>query len=154
MTDITVFEALLKELASMRPDRERPNRYQAREALLHLGAAIEAGEDIAERTEGLRQAVSRIQDAWGAALEEEIQLAGAEHALGVDPRFLDHPGYDLAYTLGARQRLEWRLLALAALDVPVGEDLLERIASADARLAEHRGALQDNPEKAAPDGGP
>ncbi|MAE28344.1 MAG: hypothetical protein QF724_07355 [Planctomycetota bacterium] len=143
MSDIALFDAIVEDLSSLKPGRDRPSRYQAREVLLHLGQAIEAHEDVTLRLSRLSEAVAPVQEAWLAALDEEINLAGAEHILGVDPRFLDHPSYDLEYTLGARQRLEWRLLALEALAVPVPPGLMKRIIAADELLAAHRASLPD-----------
>jgi hypothetical protein len=144
MTDTSAFASLLKDLASLKPPAQRPNRYQAREALLHLGQAIEAGEDVTDRLTALGKAIAAMREAWEAALTEEIQLAGAEHVRGVDPRHLDHPGYDLNYTLSARQRLGWRFRALEAMDVAVPDDLRDRVARADALLEAKKGPFPEN----------
>ena len=116
-----------------------PHRHHARSILIPLGQImLEVGdEDDASTTwtGKIRAVVEPSEEFWLAAVHEELSLSGAEHIRAVDPRFLEHPNYDFGYTIGARARLEARLLACQALDLEVPEGLLDRIAEADARLA-------------------
>ena len=72
-------------------------------------------------------------------MAEELQLAASEHVHAVDPRWLNHPRYDMSYTLAARKRLEARILAAEALGTPLDGALAEAVRHADGLLAEHRG---------------
>ena len=148
-------EAALAELQRDLRAKQPVHRYHARALLVPLGELILAGEEAAAReTDGgprngapagedlaeawtarVREAVTPLEERWTAAASEELALACAEHVQGVDPRFLDHPGYDFVYTVRARERLEARLRACGALDVELPEGLLARVAEADARLA-------------------
>ncbi len=119
-----------------------PHRHHARAVLILLGQLIVAAQEAGEEAEPggdwiarIRGLVEPVEELWRAAVEEELSLACAEHIRAVDPRFLDHPGYDFAYTIGARERLEARLMGCQALDLEVPEGLLDRVADADARLA-------------------
>ena len=117
-----------------------PTRYHAREILVALGSMVLGAEEASQEaeTDGI---VKRIADAtaehdelWQTAIREELLLAGAEHTQAIDPRFLEHPRYDFGYTVAARTRLEARLRAAPLIGHEVPEDLLDRIAQADAEL--------------------
>jgi hypothetical protein len=51
-----------------------------------------------------------------------------------DPRYLDHPKYDLVYTVEARERLEARLVVAEKLGLPADEAMLEAVERADGLL--------------------
>ena len=135
-------ESALVDLAADVKAKSGPHRHHARAILIPLGqlmlaaqeagGELEPGADWVERIQGLVEPVAEL---WSAAVAEELSLACAEHIRAIDPRFLDHPGYDFPYTIGARARLEARLLGCQALDLEVPEGLLDRVAEADARLA-------------------
>ena len=144
----------LQQLARKRKDRT-PNRYHARAVLLGLGelALAEPPEEgeraAAEWVPRLQRAMRPFDGGFERAIVEELALAAAEHARGVDPRFLDHPRYDFAYTIAARERLERRLVAAQLLGVEPDEALLERVAGADRLLEpylerEERGAADED----------
>lgn len=109
-----------------------------RRFLLALGELVSSDLEVdlgAELTRA-RQIIEQLGERWGLALEAEMQLACGEHIQGVDPRYLGHPRYDFQYTLEARQRLEQRFEALAALEQPIDPQLVARVADADERLAD------------------
>lgn len=132
-----------------------PNHHHARALLLALGeglhelGAAALGEDLLARA---RDLIGRSPRAWGEAVEREMELAGWEYDQSVDPRFLGQPDYDLEYTLGARDRLELRLLALDPLGLEPPRGLLEKIDRADRRLEQGLGraprgrGARDGPE--------
>ena len=142
LTPAEALEEALTALAADLKGKGVPHRYDARAILVPLGQLMmasteadgitEAGGDWVERIQALMEPV---MDFWQGAVEEELSLSCSEHIRAVDPRFLDHPGYDFPYTISARARLEARLLACQALDLEVTEGLLDRVAEADARLA-------------------
>ena len=122
--------------------KERPDRYDLRALLLALGSRPESPEEpplegFLART---RKAAAALGEAFARAAADELSLACAEHVHAVDPRYLNLPNYDFAYTLAARERLEWRLRAAAWLEVDPPENLLRAVAEADERLAPWLGA--------------
>jgi len=68
------------------------------------------------------------------ALREELVMAVTEHVRSCDPRYLDHPKYDLVYTVEARERLEARLVVAEKLGFPADEAMLEAVERADGLL--------------------
>lgn len=116
----------------------QPTRYDARALLVPLGQlALDHDEDealLAPYLSEVRPLLDARPEGWARALDEEVSLASAEHVQAVDPRFLEHPRYDFAYTVAARARLEARLLACQLLGHPVPEATLDRIARADETL--------------------
>jgi hypothetical protein len=136
----------LADLRTLARRKSRPTRYEARAVLVGLGLLVLAeGEAAAREWLGeLTVARAPFEEAFARAAAEELSLAAAEHVRSVDPRFLDHPRYDLAYTVAARERLEARLIAAVLLELEVGEALLEQVAGAD-RLLEP--LLRDEPEQ-------
>ena len=125
-------EALSKD--PRRP--RRPNRFLARSILLPLGEGLiedPRGESTAlERALGV---VGRDREGWQAAIDEDLTLAVTEHVRSCDPRALKLPAYDFPYTIAARHRLEARLRAASALDLPASEALLAQVERADELLA-------------------
>jgi hypothetical protein len=117
--------------------KEIPDRQLVRFAFLALGQiALEEGSTEARPLAAeLKAAAELHEEHWTEAVNSEMTLAVAEHVGGVDPRFLDMPSYDFAYTVTARERLEARLQAMEVLGYPVSEDLLNQISRADERLA-------------------
>ncbi len=122
----------------------RPSRHDARRILLALGEILlEGDEPAASGPIGrLRAVVERVREAWEKACGEELALAASEHVQGVDPRWLSHPRFDLAYVVEARRRLEMRLRAMERLGQEPDEVWLDRIAQADQLLQPH---LEDRP---------
>lgn len=125
----------IAELKRRKKAEEIPDRQLVRVLLLGLGKlAMSEGE---ADTRALAKSISEAtadHDRWAEALDSEMMLAVAEHVQGVDPKFLDLPSYDFAYTIAARERLEQRLKALELLEHRIDERLLDQIAEADARL--------------------
>lgn len=127
-------EKALRHLADLRRRERRPERRDVREVLVGLGELLLRGEP---------SAASRLEEArpllvgWRAGAEavaSELALACAEHVHSVDPRYLELPGYDLDYTLAARERLRARTSAAGALGIPVPPALERAVAEADGRL--------------------
>ena len=133
-------EVALNHLQARVEAEEAATRYDARWLLLELGALLRAHGEESARAEiaRARKVVQRLGAGWKLAVREELQLAAAEHVHAIDPRWLDHPRYDMAYTLAARERLEARIVAAAALDSPLDAALAAAVERADRLLAEHR----------------
>ncbi len=125
--------AALSELARLRKSKKAPGHRMAREVLVPLGEILLEGT-----TEGLDATLGEIArltedctEEWAKAVDAELRMAAEEHCASVDPRFLEHPRYDFAYTVSARERLEARLRAIELLGLLVPEDLLDRVGKAD-----------------------
>ena len=132
------FLATLAALASeeRRRKKRRPNRFEARGLLVPLGTALLDADPEAEAALArVRGIVDVDRESWAAAVSEELTLAATEHVRSCDPGFLKHPRYDFPYTVAARHRLEARLRAAEALDMPADEVLLDQIERADRLLA-------------------
>lgn len=129
-------EEAISELGRRLKAKEVPDRHLVRVALLALGRiTIEEGDDEARPlARDLAGAAEGHEERWEEAFQSEMALAVAEHVHSVDPRYLEMPGYDFAYTIAARERLEARLRAAALLQLPVPESLLDQVATADERL--------------------
>ena len=125
------------ELSRRAKAREIPDRQLVRFAFLALGRiALDEGLAVAKPLgKELSVAAAPHEEHWTEAVDSEIYLAVTEHVNSVDPRYLDHPQYDFAYTVSARERLEARLRALEALEWNVDESLLDQVSAADGRLA-------------------
>lgn len=120
------------------PRRRRPTRFDARALLVPLGTALVTEDaDSAEALSRVRAVVDVDRPGWGAAIQEELELAATEHVRSCDPAYLQHPRYDFVYTLEARERLEARLRAAQALDFPLAGSLKSQIERADRILAPH-----------------
>ena len=141
-------EIALNHLQARVEAEEPPSRYDARWLLIELGSVLLREDDRATGAEAdtalhalvarSRKVVQRLGVPWERAVREELQLAAAEHIHAVDPRWLSHPRYDMAYTLAARERLEARIRAAAALGTPLEPQLAEGVLRADAVLEKHR----------------
>ncbi|MFT5050689.1 MAG: hypothetical protein ACI8QZ_002091 [Chlamydiales bacterium] len=148
---LTEFRSSLVELgleAQLKKQGRRPlppvDRPLLRRMLLLLGELLETdpggaddlstelGEDLAT----MRKCITQLGSRWDSTLVGEMQLACTEHIQGVDARYMSHPRFDFEYVVEARQRLEMRLSALEALGQPVDEELMQRVAQADQRLAD------------------
>ena len=130
-------EAALAALERAARGKRLPTRFDARALLLPLGALVDdKAPEVASTLERLARLPEPLRAAWREAVGEELSLAVAEHLHGVDRRYLDHPRYDFEYTLAARERLERRLRAAAALGLDPPQRLLELVGQADAVLAE------------------
>lgn len=133
----------LRDLRARLEAGTSPTRHDARAVLVPLGERLlaEGPNGVASELDRLKELVRRAPDAWGSAwsraVEDEMDMACAEHVRSVDPRWLEHPEYDLEYTLDARRRLEARLRALAEIGFAVKPELLASVARADSRLAAH-----------------
>lgn len=134
--EIPELDAALGQLRELSP-KQKPGHRHARAVLVPLGITIlEQGEDAALGAAArVQAAVEPFGDAWTDAVDAELRMACTEHIQSVDPRYLDLPNYDFAYTMAARERLEARLAASGLLGYAPPEDLLDRVAKADATLA-------------------
>jgi hypothetical protein len=132
-------EDAVKELRRRRQAKEVPDRHLVRLALLALGRiTIDEGEEAARPlSQDLAAAAAEHEERWEEAFQSEMALAVAEHVHSADPRYLEMPGYDFAYTIAARERLEGRLRAADLLQMAVPEGLLDQVAAADERLEPH-----------------
>jgi hypothetical protein len=126
----------IAELKRRLKSKEIPDRQLVRLTFLALGrVSANEGEGAAKPlAKGLSEAAEPHGERWDEAVESEMTLAVSEHVHGVDPKYLDMPGYDFAYTIAARERLEQRLVAAELLKWKVTEHLLDQVADADARL--------------------
>lgn len=120
-------------------ERRPWNRYHARAVLLPLGALL-GSEDEGDRRHA-REAIARLaratgptRDAWGAVLDEELEMAVTELVKSLDPRFLARPDYDLRYTLESRALLRDRLRAMEALGRDVDPSLLRHVERSERAL--------------------
>ena len=129
-----------KALASLEGAVRReaaPSHHVARQVLLAVGQALREGALPPEFLERARQAGRAAGPAWEQAVETELTLACGEFAQSVDPRYLGLPNYDLAYTQGARERLDERLRAARELGFGLSERESKILELADRVLAEH-----------------
>ena len=139
MTTENDLEAALTDLTTALRKKRNPSRFQARAILLAIGDLALSGNSVAASAGAARLATAvgeRAAD-WERAVQEEIELAAVEFVRSVDPKYLDHPRYDFAYTVGARERLEARLVGAEILGVSPPDALLDQISTADGRLAPH-----------------
>ncbi len=116
--------------------KRRVTRHEARPVLLGIGECLIEGrtpeaEDALAR---LRRLPAELREAFDAAVRDELEMACSEHVRSVDPRYLQRPDYDLAYTVAARHRLECRLRAAERLGIDLAGAWLENIRRADALL--------------------
>jgi hypothetical protein len=132
-------DASLADLERTVRKHKAPTRHQARAVLLALGERLLAGpaEDVEPALRRLAGAVAPDEERWKRAVADELLLACTEFIQSVDPRWLDHPRYDFHYTVAARANLEARLRAAERLELSPEEDLLDRVARADALLEPH-----------------
>ena len=133
-------EIALNHLQARVEAEELPSRHDARWMLMELGETLQSlGVDNCQALIArARKVAQRLGEGWERAVAEELQLAVSEHVHAVDPRWLSHPRYDMAYTLAARARLEARIIAADALGTPLDETMAQAVAHADKALAEHR----------------
>lgn len=125
----------LDELEQTISNRRKPTRFHARAVLVPLGELLLAGDPAAgPAAERCARVTAADTAGWRRAVHDEMVLACTEHLQSVDPRWLDHPKYDFAYTVAARADLEARLRACERLDLDPAEELLDRVAKADALL--------------------
>ena len=61
-------------------------------------------------------------------------MATTEYVRSVDPRYLSHPHYDLAYTVESRRQLDARWKACAYLGLPLDPASVASVTRADALL--------------------
>ncbi len=113
---------------------------------LHLINGAEPPETWVQRIQGLLGSEEKREN-WNQAVESELALACAEHIHAVDPRYLELPNYDFAYTLQARERLADRLRAARALGIEPSEALLEQVEAADRRLEPFRRKIEEPQER-------
>jgi hypothetical protein len=129
-------ELSLADLEASVRRRKPPTRYHARAVLLAIGGRLLAGEgsELAPALQRLASTVAADPERWRKAVSDELLLACTEFVQSVDARWLDHPRYDFHYTVAARADLEARLRAAEELELSPSEDLLDRVARADALL--------------------
>lgn len=137
MTDpANELQSALAALQAAFEDKTNPNRHQVRSIYIPLGMLILEGslDGIEATLERLAGLLAPRAEAWEQAVHEELRLAQAEYCQSVDPRYLGRPGYDLAYTIAARERLEARLAAAKALGQDLPPGLEESVQASDAVL--------------------
>jgi len=129
-------EAAIAFLESLAARRGRPTRHDARPILLGIGERLLEGDTAAADAASTRvgAAAAELREAFEEAVRDELGMAATEYVRSVDPRFLDLPAYDLAYTLETRRLLEARLRASERLGVPIEASLAAGIRRADDRL--------------------
>lgn len=129
-------DAALRELAALAPKKRQPTRFHARAVLIPLGRILleEGHAALRDPMKLLAATVEPLGGAWERAVQDELTLACTEHVQGVDPRYLEHPRFDIEYVVSARERLEARLAAASALDLSPPDALLDRVAAADRLL--------------------
>jgi len=134
-------EALIRALRSRTGRSPSVTRHDARPILLGIGGALLAGRqaDLGNAAELLRGLPGPLESSWIAALRDEMSMACTEYVRSVDPRYLNHPQYDLAYTLDARLQLEARWRASIYLGQPPDAASTAAVERADALLAERAG---------------
>jgi len=130
------FERCAVRVEDLARKERAPTRQDVRPLLIHLGELLQGAADpeLEARLKRLREALAPIREEWAAVVEQEMQLACAEHIQGVDPRHLDHPRFDFAYVEAARLRLEQRMRALPALGLALAQEWIDRVRQADIAL--------------------
>ncbi|MFN0006881.1 MAG: hypothetical protein ACKVXR_03160 [Planctomycetota bacterium] len=106
-------------------------RHEARPVLLCVGLLLQTGrsEELGDAGDRLRRLPERPRESCVAAVQDELSMAATEYVRSVDPRFLNHPQYDLDYTLEARRQLDarWRACLYFGLAVdPAAQASVER----------------------------
>lgn len=128
-------ETAVAELEAAARRGRKPDAYLARPLLLALGEQLRADGAVAELLARAKTAAVALEPAWTRAVQDELTLAIGEFAQCLDPRFLDHPDYDMQYTQAARDRVADRLRAADALSVEVASRDSEVLALSDQVLA-------------------
>jgi hypothetical protein len=144
MSDETAKDAeeAVADLADWVRQKKKPTRHHARSVLIALGRLPDLPGNGTSWRERIKAAVHPLEEAWEAAVQDELMLACTEHVTSVDPRYLDHPRYDFEYAIRARERLEARLLSAEVLGHAVEGSLLAKVERADAQLEPY---LRDRP---------
>lgn len=135
--DLEVAIASLEALAA----RKGPlTRHDVRPVLIEIGASLhQASVADIETSRGRFLALGRaFREAWESAVRDELAMACTEHIRSVDPHYLEHPAYDLAYTLEARRLLEARLGAAEVTGIALDDVLSAGIRRADSLLEGRR----------------
>lgn len=144
-------EAALADLEALARRKGPLTRHDVRPILLGIGGALDSAEARDAEACGARFLALPLpfRTAWESAVRDELAMACTEHVRSVDPRYLDHPAYDLRYTLEARRALEVRVLAARITGVVLDEAFSAAVGRADAlleaRLARARG--MDDPAR-------
>ena len=136
----------LSGLEALAKANGRPSRHDARPLLLELGRELESGPGGAAETAKRRLEAlgGPFEEAWVAAVADELAMAATEHVRSADPRYLDHPKYDWRYTLEARELLARRLRAVLFLGIPVDPGLTASIERADRLIEARKPGLDTN----------
>jgi hypothetical protein len=134
-------EELIRAVESRAGRKEPLTRHDARPILLFIGQALLEGrpEELGDAAQRLRTLPEPVRSRWIDAVRDEMSMACTEHVRSVDPRFLDHPKYDLAYTLEARRLLEARSRACDYLGHPSDPAAKAAVARADSLLERRAG---------------
>lgn len=129
-------EAAIRAVEARAGRRAALTRHDVRPILLLMGRSLLAGRsaELGDSVERLRSLPEPLRESWIAAVQDEMSMACTEHVRSVDPRFLKHPQYDLAYTLEARRELEARSKACAHLGQPLDPAATAGVGRADALL--------------------
>jgi hypothetical protein len=116
-------------------------RHEARPILLLIGGSLLAGKqaEVGNAAELLRALPGPLGESWVAAVRDEWSMAFTEYVRSVDPRYLKHPQYDLAYTLEARLQLEARWRASLYLGIPPDKASTAAVERADTLLGGRAG---------------
>jgi len=133
-------EATIRAVEALAPRRASVTRHDVRPILLSIGGSLLAGrsEEIGDAADRLRALPGALRESWDAAVRDELSMACTEYVRSVDPRFVNHPQYDLAYALEARFQLEARWRACAYLEPAQVEASTAAVARADAILEGRR----------------
>lgn len=134
-------EAAIRAVEARAGRRASLTRHDARPILLCIGGSLLAGrsEELGDAADRLQRLPEPLRGTWVAAVRDELSMASTEHVRSVDPRFLNHPQYDLAYTLEARRQLEARWRACGYLGQPPDPASTAAVARADALLEARTG---------------
>jgi hypothetical protein len=131
--DLEVAIVALEALAALKGPL---TRHDVRPVLVGIGSSLveASAADIQASRMRFLALTQGFRDAWEAAVRDELAMACTEHIRSVDPRYLDHPGYDLAYTVEARRVLEARLKGAEVTGVVLDDALSAGIRRADSLL--------------------
>ena len=134
-------EAAIRALQGRAGRPASVTRHDARPILLSIGRSLLAGRpaEVGNAAELLRGLPGPLGRSWLAAVRDEWSMAFTEYVRSVDPRYLNHPQYDLDYTLEARLQLEARWRASIYLKEPPDAASTAAVARADALLERRAG---------------
>jgi hypothetical protein len=129
-------ELALAALEALAAQKGPLTRHDVRPVLIEIGSALReaAGADGEASHARFLTLGEGFRQAWEGAVRDELAMACTEHIRSVDPRYLEHPDYDLAYTLEARRLLDARLRGAEVTGVVLDDVLSAGIRRADSLL--------------------